>query len=124
MAFEDLGKCITREAASDLSAAQYYLVTVNTSGQLALCGDGAMPIGVLQDAPAAQGRGGLVCIDGVSKVILGGTVTAADQAGCDSAGKAVNPSTGDSVFGKFLESGVSGDIVSVLLKSEGVTAAS
>lgn len=82
-------------AASDLSTKQYYAVKLNSSGQILLCGDDQLAYGILQDKPSAAGRVGRVAVGGVSRCVFGGTVSAGDSVGVDSAGKIVAIATGD-----------------------------
>ncbi len=72
MAYEDLGKCVTLEAGSDLSASQYCFVSLASDGQFDATGDGAEADGVLQDDPSAAGRQGLVMVGtGITKIKAG-----------------------------------------------------
>jgi hypothetical protein len=114
MAFEDLGKCISLEVNADLSASQYCFVKL-ASGQAALCGTGQEGIGVLQNDPNAANRAGDIAIDGISKVKAGGTLTAGQNVGSDSTGRAVTPTTGQYILGKVLESAATNEIVACLL---------
>jgi hypothetical protein len=94
-AFEEDLEVRSVPAGSDLSAKQYYAVLVNSSGQLALCGDDGVAYGILQDKPAAAGRAGKVAVAGVSKCVLGGTVAAGAVVSVDGNGKIVSIATGD-----------------------------
>jgi hypothetical protein len=59
-------------------------------------------------------------LNGITKVIAGGTVVFGDQVQNDTAGKAVVSSTaGDRVFGTALTGGVVGDVIDVLLTPGG-----
>lgn len=101
-------------AGSDLSAKQYYLVTINSSGELALTGDAGYASGVLQNEPAAQGRAGAIVTQGETRVIAGGAFNAGELLGSNSAGKAVNAATNDAVIGQALEAATAdGDIVRI-----------
>ena len=119
-AYEETLKTISRPAASDLSAKEYYFVTVDSSGNLAASVPGDRPLGILQDKPAAAGRAGRVAISGVSKVVLGGTVTAGDAMGFDTNGAGVTLASGDSdSVGICVVGGNSGDVGSVVLQMRG-----
>jgi hypothetical protein len=112
---------VTIEAGSDLSSSQFLFMQVNASGQLALAGTNEKPIGVLMNKPAAQGRAGEVRVYGIAKVTAGGTISANDAVGANSAGQAVSISAYDSpTAGRALRSAVTGDRVDVLLTHEGV----
>lgn len=52
----------------DLSDAQYRFVTMDSNGRVAIAGDGDTLIGVLQNAPAAQGEVADVMAYGASPV--------------------------------------------------------
>lgn len=108
-------------AGSDLSSNQYYLVK-RSGGNLALCSTaGERPLGVLQDDPAASGRAGTVRIAGLTKVMLGGSVSQDDLLTVDTAGKAVAAgATGGYVWGVANEAGSSGEIVSAIIGLQGV----
>lgn len=108
-------------AGSDLSASQYCFVKVS-SAVLALCGRGDKGVGVLQDGPSASGRAGRVRPFGVTKVVLGGTVTNGQDLVSDASGKAVNASSADNAYmGIALDSGVSGDVIRMLLQPRGLS---
>lgn len=119
MAHEEALICITVPANSDLSALQYKLVTVNSSGRAALAGAGLAADGVLQNNPdAAERPAAVASVPGtVSKVYAGAAVARGALVTPDSSGRAVTAGTGDVVAGKALAaaSGV-GSIIPVLLK--------
>lgn len=115
MASENLGKTITLAASTDLSSYQDRFVKTS-SGQVALCGDGQDAIGILQNDPAASGREATVALDGIAKVVVGGTCTVDGYGASDSAGRAVNAVSGDYKLCRFLETAtVAGSIVRVIL---------
>jgi hypothetical protein len=121
MAYEENGLDISLPANTDLSAAQYKFVTVNSSGKIALTGLGEEPDGILQNAPAAADRPGRVRVAGVSKLDLGGSVTAGNAVVADTNGEGVAAGSADAYrAGKALETGVSGDVIPVLLKPTGL----
>lgn len=77
-------------AGADLSSSQFYLVKVNSSGNVVLC-DGTIGegyLGVLQNDPTATQSAG-VRYGGISKVVCGGSFNPGDKLAADSAGKAV-----------------------------------
>lgn len=57
----------TAPASTDLSAYQYSVVTINDEGEVALCGNTGLPIGVLQNAPD-EGEQAEVMVAGLTKV--------------------------------------------------------
>lgn len=115
MAFKENVKTVSLMAGADLSAQQYALVVINASGQVVLAGAAADVDGVLFNAPAA-GRVAEVAIDGIVKVKAGGTFAAGANLTTDASGLAVVAATGNAVFGKALEAGVAGRIVSALFQ--------
>lgn len=107
-------------AGADHSANQYRFVTINSSGQAVLSGNGASADGVLQDKPSAAGRIGAVGILGVSKVVAGAAITRGADVASDANGKAKTAATGNRVLGKALEAAAAdGDWITVLLKVSG-----
>ena len=116
MAVTDNVKSISLIAGADLSAQQFGLLVVNASGQVVLAGAGADVDGVLFNAPIA-GRVAEVAIDGVVKVKAGGVFAAGANLASNAAGLAVVATTGQAVFGKALEAGAVGRIVSVLFQA-------
>lgn len=101
-------------AGSDLSAKQYYFVTLS-SGKLAVAGAGNPILGVLDDKPKAD-YPGRVQVGGIAVVLAGGTCTQDTGAASDANGKAVNAAGSARVIGVFLDSGSAGDYVRVLLQ--------
>lgn len=116
------GHDIPLPAAGDLSAKQYRFVTLNSSGQIAASTRGALSCGVLQDKPAAAGRSGAVRYNGVTKIKLGGSVTAGNAIVSDANGDGVTTASSDTNYmGIALESGASGEIVAMLLQPRGLS---
>lgn len=134
-ATEEALVCISVPASTDLSTKQFYLVKVNSSGQLALAGDGEPAIGVLQDKPNAQGKAGSVAISGRTLCVAGDSITAGASVKSNAAGKAVsaiaatvNTSNtgaasdavvGSNVIGTALEGAVANDIFPLLIEKRG-----
>lgn len=105
---------ITLQSAADFSTTgQYRFCTVNASGQAALASSGGLNYGVVLGNPDAAGKSVAVGVSGVSLLELGGTVTAGDQVQSGASGVGTSGSTNSRAVA--LESGVSGDIISVLL---------
>lgn len=111
-------------AATDLSASQYLFVKISASGRpptVALTAAATdCPYGVLQDKPVGSAGTPKACevrVQGRSKVVAGGTITAGDRIGTDNAGKAVKKTEGTDttnyVVGVAVFSAVTGDIVEV-----------
>ena len=111
--------CVTLIAGADLSAKQFFFVSVAADGQVDPTGDGADAAGVLQNAPAAAGRAAEVAISGVVKVEAGGSVTAGDDIASDASGNAVTAATGDQILGVALEDGADGQRIEILFQKRG-----
>jgi hypothetical protein len=107
---------ISRVAGADLSSAQFKFVESNSSGTVTVTNAaGEYVLGVLQNNPAS-GQAATVAVGGISKVVLGGTVSINDSIATDNAGKAVAASTGNKIVGIAIKGGASGEIGSVLLR--------
>ena len=119
MATQQDGPEITLEARGDLSTKQFYLVYVDTSGQVGLWIDpddpAACGIGVLQNKPTAAGQPAKVRVSGVAKAIGGATVAAGKKVTCDTAGKLAAAVAGDNVIGITIEAAASGKISEILI---------
>ena len=111
--------CVTLEAGADLSAKQFFFVSVSSDGQIDPTGDGAYAAGVLQNDPSAAGRAAKVCTSGITKVYCGGVVTRGGPVASDANGKAVNAATGDVILGEALETGADGSVISIIFHPRG-----
>lgn len=125
MATENILQTITLPAAADYSSTgQYLFVGVDSSGQAAvIASQGADAIGVLQNDPAAAGRAASVAVGGVTKVLCGEDSLAAGvkvTPGAD--GRAETAATGDFVVGWTLVGGDDGEVISILLTHQDVSA--
>ena len=80
-------------AAGDLSADQYKFVTLGASGASLNTVNGGYVDGILQNDPAAAGRGATVAYDGVSKVVAGAAVLNGAKLMSDATGRAVTATT-------------------------------
>lgn len=123
MAWEIEGLDFTLPAAADLSANQYFIVKVDSSGSAALAGDGEPAIGVLQNEPDAAGKAASIRFAGISKVVAGAAVSAGAQVAPNASGKAVTAATGKNILGIALAA-ASGDgvIIPVALTYSGISA--
>jgi hypothetical protein len=124
MAIVDDSLVVSLEAGADLSAGQYYFVSVASDGQVDLTGDGAQADGVLLNDPAAAGRAATVCILGKTKVTAGGAITAGGKIACDSSGRAVAAATtGDEILGVALTTvTTAGEVVEIIFNPNGTVA--
>lgn len=120
MARKDNQVCISLEAGQDLSAKQFFFVSVSADGQVDPTGDGAHADGVLQNKPAAAGRAAEVAIGGVVQVSCGGSVTRGGDVASDAAGEAVDAASGDNILGTALETGSDGAIISMIFQPRGI----
>jgi len=115
MAIENASTNITLLSAADFSTTgQHRFGTINSSGQIGLTSSAGRVDGVIEDDPAAINRATTVAISGVCKLLLGGSVTAGGDIQSGASGVGVSGST--NAICTALETGVSGDIISVLLK--------
>ena len=107
----------TKLASEDLSAKQYYIMQMDSSGDMEI-GEGAtdLLLGVLQDKPES-GQAGTYRHTGTSKVVASGAIAIGDRVTTDSAGKAVTTTTnGNLVVGQALEAAANdGDIIEIKL---------
>ncbi len=123
MAWEIAGLDFSLPAAGNLSANQYFIVKVDSSGNAAACGDGQPAIGVLQNEPDAAGKAASIRFAGISKVVAGAALAAGAQVASNASGKAVTAATGKNVLGIALAA-ASGDgvIIPVALTHNGISA--
>jgi len=106
------------KADADRSGKQFYFMKMSsTDFTFSLCGAGEVPLGILQNKPAAAGRAGQIRRVGLSKLVLGGTVAAGGLIKSDAAGAGVAADTNNDNYGAMcLEGGDSGDTVTVLME--------
>jgi len=107
MAFEQTLRTVGLPAAADLTSGgtvnpQFYLVTVNSSGQINFTGAGAVADGVVQDKPNAQGVEGEVAILGITKLVTGAAVNNGDPLMANASGQAITATSGNFVRARAL----------------------
>ena len=123
-AYEVPGQVISLQAREDLSAYQFRFVGLpDTSNQVTYCGAGAKATGVLQNKPAAAGRGAAIMISGISLVTAGAAITVGAKVMSDAAGKAITATAGGSkeVLGIALQTVTAdGHLVSVQIDQTGL----
>ena len=74
------GKRLTLPASGDLSdTGQFHFATVDANGRGAVAAANELCVGVGQNKPGAQDREYSIQYEGVSKLILGGTVNEGDR---------------------------------------------
>lgn len=115
MAVSKLGMLDARIAAEDLSEKVHYVAVLDTAGQVAVAGDGAMAYGIIVEA-AAAGDPATVQLDGLAKVIFGGTVDENDRVASDANGKIVTAASGDFVIGVCRNGGAVNEIGTIDLR--------
>lgn len=102
-------------AAEDLSAKQYYAVSLGSSGVSAATVAGQKVVGILQNDPAS-GAAASVAIGGISLAKMGGTVAIGDYLTPTSAGKLVaSQNVDDHIVGIALAAGASDELRSVVM---------
>ena len=121
MAASNIGAVQSFVAAADLTTHQYKFVSLNTSGQLVLGTAGNKALGVLLNDPALNEEGSVQLIL-TAIVTAGATVAAGADLAVGANGTAVTATTGDIVEAVALEAGVNGQLISVLLRNQGVAA--
>ncbi len=117
-AVDNWGHDLSLVAAADLSTHQYKFVKLNSSGQVAIVAAVTdVPIGVLQNKPTS-GKIATVRVEGVSKVVAGGTITAGgitgrirSADGTATAAQVLGTGPTDIILGQVLKSAASGDVV-------------
>lgn len=112
------------ETAADLSSLQYHVVRINSTGKVvSIAASSNNAIGVLQDKPAASGRGAQVGYSGITKLVAGTSAswTPGGKVGYDTTGRGVpTTASGRKIIGTYIPTGESGivagsTLVSVLL---------
>ena len=114
---------LTFIAGEDLSDKMYYVVKLDSNGNVVLCGANEVAIGVLDGKPKA-GERVAVNILGTSKVVSGGEIAVGSKVVSDANGKVVTMPVEAgtyNVIGIALESSSGdGQLIEVLLRSETV----
>lgn len=110
-------KNFTAEAA--MTANRIVKIGANDGGVLPAAASTDILLGAVADVAAASGERQDVILSGIADITLGGNVTRGNPVTSDASGRAVNanPAAGVNAYivGFALQSGVSGDIVPVLL---------
>lgn len=107
------------KAGADLSSSQYKIVKWDTTNnQVVLCGDAEKPMGVLMNAPAS-GEIAEVAVSGGAKVKIASTISIASGAlasvASAASGVARAAVAGEWALGTFVDSGVSGDVIPMII---------
>jgi len=106
-------------AGADLSTHQYKLVKWDTTNNsVVLCGSAEKPMGVLMNAPAS-GEMAEVAVQGGAKVKIASTISISSGAlasvASAASGVARAAVAGEWAFGVFTDSGVTGDIIPMII---------
>ena len=90
MAKQNIGLDIPLTSGMDLDDEQFYFVEMSAGANAVCVVDSAtdMPIGVLQNHPAANGREASVRIAGTTKLVAGESISIGDSLGSGADGKA------------------------------------
>lgn len=88
MAGENAILCKTFEANGDLSDYQYRFVKLEAAGTVAICGNGEVPIGILQNDPE-DGEQAKVMVMGISNLVAHAAISVNDKLGSQASGRAV-----------------------------------
>ena len=99
-------------AGSDLSAKQFFFVSIAADGEVDSTGNGAAAAGVLLNTPTA-GNPATVAYSGRVLVSAGGTITAGDNVASDAAGECVTAASTDIILGVAREDGVDGQTIAI-----------
>lgn len=107
-----MGTPISVVAGADLSALQWYIVKLNSSGlAVAMAAITDIPFGILQNAPASGETASIIPIgSGLSKVALGATLAPADLISSSAAGLAAAAVATAYTVGQLISGGASGEL--------------
>jgi len=123
MSTEERLLTVTEEAGVDLSSSQYLFVKMSSDGQIDPCDTaGEDAYGVLQNDPDAAGKAATVAWGGVSKIVLGATLSPGAKVQTDANGKAAAAVSGDHVLGTLRVGGDADEIGEILLASHHIVA--
>lgn len=114
MATELKGFEISAIADTDLSDKQFHVVKLLDNGNIGLCGEGDVPVGILQNQPYA-GQAAAVMVTGQSKVVVGATAIVPGARVASVGGVAVAEAEGNHTIGQCREGAGPGQIASVLI---------
>lgn len=118
---------ISMSANANLSAKQYYAVTLVGNRTVDTCNATTVPLGILQDNPNAAGRSAAVRVGGTSKFKCGANITYGQRVIVDANGAGAPIGSNNAVLynvvGVALESAVTDDIFQLLVQPAGVRVA-
>lgn len=113
------------EISENLSAKQFHIMKQGTTLKSALIADtaGEVVIGILQDTGldgSSDVEHGDVAISGESLCKISGNISIDDPLQANTDGAGIVATTSDHVFARALEGGVTGDLIRVIISSEGI----
>jgi len=108
--------CYTFPAGGDLSTKQYYVVKASSGNAVVVTSGSDVPLGVLQNDPAALGRAATIARGGISKCVAAASIVNGATVEFTAAGKVQTLASGTKLGIAQTAAGADGDIVSVLLQ--------
>ena len=111
---------LSLEASADISDNQWHGMKMSAEGEVTVCAATSdIPIGILTNKPAADGREAAILVVGVCPVVAGETITYGDQIRIDGDGHALvwTPGTDNTMYvvGRCIRGGaVTEKIVAVI----------
>ena len=115
MAYDEGIQTYSMPANADLSASQYCMVSINSSGNIAVTGDGARADGVLYNKPAAAARSGEVALSGLVKMKFGASINPGSEFASDASGRAVAVATSDEPCGVVVSDGGAANAIGTVI---------
>ncbi|WEX10286.1 capsid cement protein [Chelativorans sp. AA-79] len=112
MSYNEKKRTISLIAAADLSTSQFLFGTIDSNGQLAVSGAGAVADGVI-DGSGTAGQAVPMAVEGVVEIRLGATLAAGATVASAADGRAVTAAAG-SQLGKLIAGGIADDVVPML----------
>ncbi len=109
------------ESAQDLSNKRYHFVSINGTQdqQIVLhTTSGGLPLGVLQTKPKSL-EFGTVCLNGITKLVAGGTISAGDLITSSASGTAIKVTSGSLIVGRAISGVASGGIFTAYISGVG-----
>lgn len=121
MANENILFAISKEAAEDLSSAQYFVVSQDSDGLIeAVSASTEHPFGVLQNEPVTGEAGNVAPIGqgGITKIKIGVATLATDaEVSMDATGRAAPAISGKYTIGILTKGGAAGELGELLLSN-------
>lgn len=117
MAFAQVNNLIygATVAAEDLSEKRWFAGVIDSNGEIAVAttAGGRIDGVILDNSPAGVSTS--LCLQGVERVVAGGTVAIGDALAVDSSGNFVAAATNDVVVGKALAAGADGEVITAIV---------